>query len=196
MKPIRLILPACLITVSLLTYGCDQHSHSHGDHDHDHDHDHDAHHDEGEKDHDPGEKHDGDEHAEHGHDHGHSHEHGHDHDHSPARKGPNGGKLFFSLEPHAEFLVTKDRKVQITFVDDSDKIIPVTDQTVNVIAGDRANPTKLTFTKSGDVLLSDAPLPDGDNFPAVVQFKPSPDAKVVIERLNVSLSDYPASNPQ
>ncbi|MEM8955403.1 MAG: hypothetical protein AAGD22_14715 [Verrucomicrobiota bacterium] len=118
------------------------------------------------------------------------------HDHSDGKKGPNGGKLFFSVEPHAEFLVTKDRKVQITFVDENDKIVPVSEQTVTVIAGDRSSPTKLTFAKSGDVLLSDAPLPEGETFPAVVQIKPSPDAKIVIERLNVNLSDYPPSKPQ
>ncbi|MEM7146113.1 MAG: hypothetical protein AAF591_13325 [Verrucomicrobiota bacterium] len=199
--------PALLAALGLLTYGCDKHH----DHDHPHDDDHGEHHGHGEEDEshaddhddheghdDDGEKHDGDEHAEHSHDHGHDHDHDHDHDHehSPHEAGPNGGRLFYSVEPHAEFLVTEDRKVQITFVDENDKLVPVAEQTVSVIAGDRSNPTKLAFAKSGDVLISDGPLPDGNNFPAVVQIKPAPNAKTVIERLNVNLSDCPSCDYQ
>ena len=39
------------------------------------------------------------------------------HDHRHARKaGPNGGRVLHEVHPHAELLVTKDRKLQITFL--------------------------------------------------------------------------------
>jgi hypothetical protein len=41
-----------------------------------------------------------------------------DHDHDKKEAGPNGGRLLTALDPHAEFFVTADRKVQITFLDE------------------------------------------------------------------------------
>lgn len=114
------------------------------------------------------------------------HDHGHEHEKKMA--GPNGGRILTKVEPHAEFFVTADRKVQITFVDDDGKAIGPAAQVVTITAGDRAAPTKLTFAKSGDVLLSDAALPAGNDFPAVVQIKATPDAKAVTEKFNVNLS--------
>ncbi|MET0261503.1 MAG: hypothetical protein ABW223_01305 [Rariglobus sp.] len=110
------------------------------------------------------------------------------HAHEAVAAGPNKGRLLTVVEPHAEFLVTADRKVQITFVGEDGKPVPPGDQVVTVTAGDRSAPTKLTFAKTGDVLLSDAPLPAGNNFPAVVQFKITPDAKPVYARFNINLA--------
>jgi len=98
--------------------------------------------------------------------------------------GPNGGRLLTVIEPHAEFFVTPDRQVQITFVDDHLAPIAPAQQTVVVTAGDRSNPTTLSFTRHGDVLLSDGPLPAGNNFPTVVQIKVNPDAKATVARFN------------
>lgn len=143
----------------------------------------------------------GDDHADHDHDHkGHDHdkkeeqakggEHeGHDHDEAEA--GPNGGRILTKVEPHAEFFVTDDRKVQITFVDDDHKTVPVTEQIVNLITGDRSDQTKISFAKSGDVLLSEQALPEGMDFPVVVQIKTTPSAKSVIENFNLDLNKCP-----
>ena len=46
----------------------------------------------------------------------------------------------------------------------------------------------LTFTKTGNVLLSDAPLPAGNDFPTVVQIKTTPEAKPVYARFNLNTS--------
>ncbi len=175
-----------------LTPACNKES---GDHDHDHDHD--GHHENdghehGEKghddhDHEKGKK---DDHAEHkDHDHDHDHDHGHDHDLIEA--GPNGGRILHDLEPHVEFLVTDDRKVRISAVNDDGKLIPVTTQTASLIGGSRANPTKMKFTKEGGVLLSDIAFPDGNDFPVVVQLKGSPDGKAATVKFNLNLADCP-----
>ncbi|MDA0765661.1 MAG: hypothetical protein O3A87_07115 [Verrucomicrobia bacterium] len=103
--------------------------------------------------------------------------------------GPNEGKILHEVEPHAELFVTKDRKVQITFLDDHGKAIAPAEQTIAVICGERANPTRLTLAKEGDSFLSDKPLPDGKNIPTVLQIKVKPDAKMVMIRLNLDLND-------
>lgn len=105
--------------------------------------------------------------------------------------GPNGGRILTAVEPHAEFFVTSDRKVQITFLGENGKPIAPAGQTVAVTTGERANPARLTFAKSGDVLLSEQPLPDGNNFPTVVQIKASPDAKAAVEKFNLNMTICP-----
>jgi len=116
---------------------------------------------------------------------------GHEGDHEKVQAGPNGGRILHGVEPHLEFLVTEDRKVRITAVDDENEAIPIAAQSVRVIGGDRTNPTRLSFEKEGDVLVSDSTVPEGENFPVVVQIKPTPDAKTVLEKFQVNLEDCP-----
>lgn len=116
-----------------------------------------------------------------------------DHDHSHEKKvaGPNGGRLLTAVDPHAEFLVLPDRKVQITFLGEDDKPATPVAQVVTVTVGDRAAPTKLNFAKSGKVLVSDGTLPAGNDLPTVVQIKVTPEAKTVVEKFNLNLSKCP-----
>lgn len=108
--------------------------------------------------------------------------------HEKNEAGPNRGRLITSVTPHAEFFVTTDRKVQITFVGEDGKAVAPAAQVVTVTAGDRTSPTKLTFTKTGNVLLSDVALPAGNNFPTVVQIKTSPEAKPSYTRFTLNTS--------
>lgn len=102
--------------------------------------------------------------------------------------GPNGGRILTSVTPHVEFFVTRDRKVQFTFLDDHNQPVPPASQSVTVTTGDRTKPTVLKFTRQGNALLSDAPLPAGNNLPAVIELKASPDTPAVFEKLHVNLS--------
>ena len=86
------------------------------------------------------------------------------------------------LEPRAEFFVTPDRKVQITFLAKDGTAIAPAAQIPTVTAGDRAAPTKLTFARKGNVLLSTSPLPAGNDFPVVVEIEPSPGATKIVEK--------------
>ena len=116
----------------------------------------------------------------------------HEHEeHAHAKAGPNGGRLITSVEPHVEFLVTKEKKVEIRFVDEANKVVAPGSQQVAVTLGSRAKPTKLAFTKAGDKLVSDKAVPDGNNHPTVVQIRAKAGDKPVNERFNLNMSACP-----
>lgn len=116
---------------------------------------------------------------------------GTDHSHEKKVAGPNGGRLLTSIEPHAEFLLTADRKVQITFVDDALKTIAPGAQVVTVTTGMRSAPVKMSFARTGDTLISEQTVPEGNNFPVVVQVKTTPEAKTIVEKFTLNLSNCP-----
>jgi hypothetical protein len=114
-----------------------------------------------------------------------------EHDHANKQIGPNGGRVVTSVEPHYELFVTPERKVMITFLGDDGKAVEAKDQSVTATGGDRANPTRLAFSKEGGALISDKPLPAGMVVPLIVQVKAAPDAKPVTERISLNLADCP-----
>lgn len=168
-----------IAALAALTFGLTACKDSHEGHDHD-GHDHGDH----------------EEHADHKEDHkdhsGHAHEEHKEGEHEHAeRAGPNGGRLIHSVEPHVEFVVREDRRVQINFLDDDLKPVPAGDQVLSLTGGDRSAPFRLAFVKEGNGLLSDKPIPAGDDHPGVLQIKADADAKATIEKFHINLSDCP-----
>jgi DTW domain-containing protein YfiP len=106
-------------------------------------------------------------------------------------KAPNGGRIIGTVTPNAEFLITKDNKVEIRFLDASGKVIAPEAQTVSMVMGDRSAPTKLVFTKDGDKLVSDKVVPEGKELPVVLQIKSTPDAKAVTTKFNLNMATCP-----
>ena len=119
-------------------------------------------------------------------------EHDHDHDHAKRIAGPNGGRVITSVEPHVEFFVTKDRKVQLTFLDDHNKSKAVEAASLKLTGGKRLAPTRMKFSRTGIVYISDKTLPDGKNIPVVLQIKVNKKDKRVTEKFNVDLNDCPS----
>ena len=119
----------------------------------------------------------------------------HDHEHE-TKAGPTGGKLITEVEPHVEFFVNKDKMVEIRFIDDDMKVVAPGEQVISVTLGDRSAPTKLSFTKEGNMLISDKAIPEGENLPTVVQIKTTPDAKAVTEKFNLNLEQCPTCKNQ
>ena len=113
---------------------------------------------------------------------------GDDHDHSTY--GPNGGRVLHQVHPHAELLVTKERKLQFTFLSHSGKAIAPKGQSIVVICGQRSNPVKMSFAPQGKSLISDKSLPEGKQVPTVISMKMSPSQKATIIRLNLKPEDY------
>ena len=114
----------------------------------------------------------------------------HDHDHA-AKAGPTGGKLITEVEPHVEFFVNKDKKVEIRFIDDDNKVVSPGTQVIAVTLGERSKPTKLSFTKEGDKLISDKAVPEGNDYPTVVQIKADAKAKPINARFNLNMTKCP-----
>lgn len=119
------------------------------------------------------------------------HDHAEHAEHAEKKAGPNGGRIVTSVEPHFEFFVTPERKLKITFLGDDGKAVAAKDQVITAIGGERSKPTRFTFAKEGDSLLSDNTLPDGKMVPLILQVKVTPDAKSVTERFTVNLNDCP-----
>ena len=117
--------------------------------------------------------------------------HSHDHDkkdghHHEDLKAPNGGRILHEVEPHAEFFITKDRKVQITFIEKGEGANSVT-----AIGGKRSKPTKFTFEKTKDgAFVSKEKLPEGMLVPIVLTFKGEKNYKALV-RFNVNMEDCP-----
>ncbi len=106
-------------------------------------------------------------------------------------KAPNGGRIIHSVEPHAEFLVTAVRKIEIRFLDEAGKVVAPATQVVTVTTGVRSNPTKLAFVKDGDKLVSDKTIPDGKELPVVLQIRAKEGEKAINEKFTLNLAKCP-----
>ncbi|MBL6922273.1 MAG: hypothetical protein ISR39_08905 [Akkermansiaceae bacterium] len=116
-------------------------------------------------------------------------DHKHDkkgHHHHEELNAPNNGRILHEVEPHAEFFITKDRKVQITFIEKGEGA-----NSVMAIGGTRAKPTKFTFekTKKG-AFISKEKLPEGMLVPIVLTFSGEKNYKARV-RFNVNMEDCP-----
>ena len=97
----------------------------------------------------------------------------------------------------AEFFVEKDRTVSIAFYDAEMKSKPAADHVVTATAEAPSGKVKLEFEKKGDLLVSKAPLPEGEHYTVVVQVKAGADAKPKNFRIKLDLSTCAGcSNPE
>jgi len=108
----------------------------------------------------------------------------HDHEHKAT---PKGGRLLDKTEPHAEFVVEKDRSVTINFYNHDMKPIAATTQNVTVIADAKSGKATLAFEKKGDSLVSKTKLPEGEGYNVVVQFKQTAEAKPLNLRFKLDM---------
>ena len=77
-------------------------------------------------------------------------------------------------------------------MDDDNKVVAPKDQVITVTLGERSSPTKLTFTKDGDKLVSNAAVPAGNDYPTVVQIKTDAKAKPINSRFNLNMTKCPS----
>ena len=106
------------------------------------------------------------------------------HDHKVT---PKGGRLLDKTEPHAEFVVEKDRTATINFYNHDMKQVAVTTQSVTAIADVKSGKATLQFEKKGASLVSTTKLPEGEDYNVVVQFKQTADAKPMNLRFKLDL---------
>ena len=106
------------------------------------------------------------------------------HDHKAT---PKGGRLLEKTEPHAEFVVEKDRSVTINFYNEEMKPVAATTQNVTAIADAKSGKATLHFEKKGDSLVSKTKLPEGEGYNVVVQFKQTPEARPLNLRFKLDM---------
>ncbi len=102
--------------------------------------------------------------------------------------GPKGGRLLESAPLKAEFFVTKDRKVEITFYDAALKPVAPDAQVVAVTAEPAAGRTALELEKTATGFVSKTALPAGEPYRVVVQVRATADARAQNFRLDLNLA--------
>jgi hypothetical protein len=105
-----------------------------------------------------------------------------------AAGGPKGGRLLATQPLKAEFFVTTDRKVAITFYDAGLKLAAPGTQTVAVTAEPASGRTPLELEKTDTGFVSKAALPGGEPYRVVVQVRAAPDAKPQNFRIDLNLA--------
>ncbi len=93
------------------------------------------------------------------------------------KAGPRHGRILELDGVNAEFFVEKDRTISIAFYDAAMKAQPASAQVVTATAEAPSGKTRLEFEKKGDLLVSKAPLPEGEGYQVVMQVKAEADAK-------------------
>ena len=101
--------------------------------------------------------------------------------------GPKGGRLLDATPLRAEFLVTAERRVEITFYDDHNNPILPGQQVIAVTAEPGTGRTALQMEKTAAGFLSKTPLPAGEPYRIVVQVRATPEAKPQNFRIDLNL---------
>ena len=102
--------------------------------------------------------------------------------------GPNGGRLIASVSPAIEFLVTDERRVKLTFVDSAAEPMDAPEASFSLTGGDRQSPVELSFSRDGEVYMSNEALPDGDIVPVILSISLAGATEPTLERFNVDFS--------
>lgn len=102
--------------------------------------------------------------------------------------GPKGGRLL-ATEPHAaEFFVTADRKVEVTFYDAALQPVSPGTAVVAVTAEPAGGRTPVALEPTPTGFVSTAALPPGEPYRVVVQVRATLDAKPKNFRLDLALA--------
>lgn len=102
--------------------------------------------------------------------------------------GPKGGRLLESEPNKAEFFVTKDRKVEITFYDATLKPVAPAAQVVAITAEPKSGRTQVELEKTATGFISKAALPaSAEPYRVVVQVRAKPDAAPKNFRVDLNL---------
>ncbi len=102
--------------------------------------------------------------------------------------GPKGGRLFDADGQKAEFFVTKDRKIEITFYDAALKPVALGEKVVALTVEPKSGRTKMDLEKTATGYVSTAPVPAGTPYRVVVQLRAKPDAKPLNFRVDLDLA--------
>ena len=102
--------------------------------------------------------------------------------------GPKGGRLLETEPQKAEFFVTKDRKVEITFYDAALKPVAPVAQVVAITAEPKSGRAQVELEKTATGFISKTALPaSAEPYRVVVQVRAKPDAAPKNFRVDLNL---------
>ncbi|MES2692630.1 MAG: hypothetical protein V4773_04095 [Verrucomicrobiota bacterium] len=101
--------------------------------------------------------------------------------------GPKGGRLLGTAPNRAEFFVTPDRKVEITFYDAALKPVAPGERTLALTAEPKSGKAPIALEKTATGFRSTGPLPAGDPYRVVVQLRETASAKPQNFRVDLNL---------
>ena len=102
--------------------------------------------------------------------------------------GPKGGRLLDAPPHRAEFSVGTDRRVEITFYDDALKPIAHGGHQVKVFAELPDGRQTIELQENAHGFASTQPLPAGEPYRIVVQFRSGPQSRAVNHRIDLNLA--------
>jgi hypothetical protein len=102
--------------------------------------------------------------------------------------GPKGGRLLDAEPLKAEFFVTADRTVEITFYDTALNPVDLGTQTVTITTESSTGRAKLDLEKTATGFVSTSELPAGDPYRVVVQSRSDAEAKPKNFRIDLNLA--------
>lgn len=103
--------------------------------------------------------------------------------------GPKGGRMLVTDAIRAEFFVTAERRVELTFLDQAGNVVPPGSASVTVTAEAPSGRVSLPLALKDAALVSTEPLPAGDPYRVVVQVRAAPGARPSNFRLELNLHE-------
>ncbi len=103
--------------------------------------------------------------------------------------GPKGGRMLIADPVRAEFFVTAERRVEISFYDAAGKAVPPGVTAVTVTAETSGGRVAVPLAPKEITLVSAEPLPPGDPYRVVVQVRPSPGVRPSNFRIELNLHE-------
>lgn len=102
--------------------------------------------------------------------------------------GPKGGRLLDATPQKAEFFVTKDRRVEVTFVDAGRKPVAPGTQLIAITAEPKSGRRPVEMTKTASGFVSNAALPEAaEPYRVVVQIRAEAGARPQNFRIDLNL---------
>jgi len=103
--------------------------------------------------------------------------------------GPRGGRMLIADPIRAEFFVTAERRVEISFYDQAGQSVSQGTATVTVTAETPDGRVTLPLVPEDAALVSTEPLPPGEPYRVVVQVRPAPGARPSNFRIELALHE-------
>lgn len=103
--------------------------------------------------------------------------------------GPKGGRLLDTTPNRAEFFVTKERRVEVTFYDAARKPVAPGERVVTVTAEPKSGRLPVALERVAGGFVSPAALPEASEpYRVVVQIRENPAARPQNFRLDLNLA--------